>query len=78
MRLYMELVAELGSKKSRGDIHMTDWADATAAKLRKRQDAENIKDAKFVEQQRIKNAGGIPLWHQVREEVKKHCEGPEY
>lgn len=53
---------------------MTDWADATAAKLRQREDEQKLKDAKFVEQQRIKNAAGIPLWREVREQVKNNCE----
>lgn len=53
---------------------MNDWADAAAAKLRDKEEGQRIKDAKFVEEQRIKKARGTPLWHEVRKLVKQNCE----
>ena len=49
---------------------MTDWSRDMAEKLRKRSEHQNIQDAKFVEQQRIKREVGPRLWDAVKSDIR--------
>ena len=53
---------------------MNDWADNMAGRIRQRRQNQEVRDAKFVEKQRIKRANGEPLWRQVRDHVKQNCD----
>jgi hypothetical protein len=53
---------------------MNDWADNVAARLKQRKQNQELKNAKFVEQQRIKRTKGEPLWQQVRDDVCQKCD----
>lgn len=53
---------------------MNDWADAAASKLKAQRQNQTLKDAAFVEKQRIKKARGPALWQEVRKAVKENCE----
>ncbi len=52
---------------------MNAWADDAAAKWRKEDEAQRVKDARFNEQQRLKQENGHILWHEVRSQVRDSC-----
>lgn len=45
---------------------MSDWSDYAVARLEKQREDQRMKDQKFLEQQRIKKAFGLPLWLELR------------
>ncbi|MGH2506770.1 MAG: hypothetical protein ACRDHZ_05070 [Ktedonobacteraceae bacterium] len=52
---------------------MSNWADDALGKLKKQQGDQRVKDAKFLEKQRLKKAHGGRLWEEVRRAVKENC-----
>jgi hypothetical protein len=52
---------------------MNDWADDMAERITALKEDQQIKDANFVEKQRIKRMKGEPLWREVRNHVTQNC-----
>lgn len=53
---------------------MNDWADDIAERIKARKEDQQIKDANFVEKQRIKGLKGEALWRDVRNHVTQNCD----
>jgi hypothetical protein len=50
-----------------------DWSDVVADSLKKQQEAQQLCDRKFVEQQRLKRAWGPRLWMEVSKQIEVCC-----
>jgi hypothetical protein len=48
---------------------MTDWSDNAVRKLNNRREQKNLETARFVEEQKIKDAVGIPLWNEIKKRI---------
>jgi hypothetical protein len=70
--LGIDLHIRIGQQYSstKGLERMGDWADDVLRKLQQKRAVEHIRDEKFVEQQRIKRAKGVPLWNDVKGKIK--------
>jgi hypothetical protein len=51
---------------------MSDWSDNVIAKLNQKREHQRLRDAKFVEEQKIKRANGVPLWRELKEIRQKN------
>ena len=51
---------------------MSDWSDRALRRVQERSKTKQIRDAVWLEEQRVKKAQGVPLWHEVRAIVKRH------
>lgn len=78
MKLSLEsgwLNAQLEFRRRHSSLsNMNDWAKNAADKLKAQRHAKAIADEKFVQEQRIKEARGAPLWDEVREAVRAKCD----
>jgi hypothetical protein len=52
----------------------SDWADDAIRKLRQKIDDRRLETERFVEEQRIKRAHGVPLWNQVKDRLRHHVQ----
>jgi hypothetical protein len=51
---------------------MSDWSDRALAKLEQRSKSKQHRDEVWLEEQRIKKAQAVPIWHDIRSIVQKH------
>jgi len=50
---------------------MTEWSQKMAAKLKKRKHYSELRDAKFIEQQKLREEDGPELWQEVQNEINQ-------
>jgi hypothetical protein len=50
---------------------MTEWSKGMAKKLLERKRANELRDAKFIEQQKLFQEDGLRLWEEVQNEIDK-------
>jgi hypothetical protein len=72
MRLGLSIKLDVDYGRTGAYAGMSDWADDAVRKLQKKRDDEQLQAARFVEQQKIKQARGVPLWNSLRATIRAH------
>ena len=69
MQVEFQVTLRIGQQGYRG-LNMSDWADDTIRKLRQKIDDKRLQTERFVEEQKIKRAYGVPLWKELKDMLR--------
>jgi len=72
MHLDFAIKLKIGYERTAGGVAMADWSDDAIRKLNQKREDKRLDTARFVEEQRIKSANGLPLWTELKDRIRAH------